>query len=65
MWEYKRVEYNLRFYGEIAPHLNKEGKNRWEVIYYNEEKSEKFGEDIKLTVLYKRKKNIIRQLQSG
>ena len=65
MWEYRRIEYGLKFYGEIESLLNKEGKKRWEVVHYNEEKPEKFGSDIKLTVLYKRKKNIIRQLLSG
>ena len=65
MYKYKRVEYKLKFYGEVDTQLNMEGKNGWEVIYYNEQKPKKFGEDIILTVLYKRKKNIIRQLLSG
>ncbi len=65
MWEYKRVECKLRFYGEIEPLLYEEGKKGWEVIHYDEQRPEKFGSDIKLTVLYKRKKNIIRQWLSG
>lgn len=65
MWEYKRVEYKLKHYGEIDTVLNIEGKNRWEIIHYYEQKPERFGMDFTLIILYKRKKNIIRQWLSG
>lgn len=57
MWEYKKEDYSFNLIGEITKKLNEEGQNNWEIIYYNETKPEKFGDDIKINVLFKRLKN--------
>ena len=60
-WEYKRIKYEFRLSSDLEDELNKEGKDGWEIVYYQETKPLKFGEKIKTIVLFKK----IRQLQSG
>ena len=36
MWEYSRVEIGFKTYLELNEKLTNEGKNGWEVIWYNE-----------------------------
>jgi len=52
MWEYKRELYSLASVYEIDKVLNKEGSDNWEIVKYDETKPEKFGDDVKLTVLF-------------
>lgn len=61
MWEYKRMEYSLTMSGEIDKVLNDNGSNNWEIIYYDEKKPKKFGDDIELIIVCKRliKKEIL------
>lgn len=54
MWEYKREQLSLSTYGEIEMILNKNGLDNWEVIFYNEKKPDKYGENIELIIIYKR-----------
>jgi len=56
MWEYKRSDIKFKSYLELISVLNTEGKEGWEVIYYQEDKIEKFGSDINVKILYKRNK---------
>ena len=41
---------------ELESELNKEGLDRWEVIYHNEIRPKKFGGDYLSTTLFKRLK---------
>ena len=69
MWEYQRQNYVFKLLSELEEKLNQEGSKGWEVIFYQEQKPEKFGDDFKSTVLYKRPTRRIfkkiRQLLSG
>jgi len=56
-WEYKREDYSFNLIGDITKKLNEEGQNNWEIVYYSEIKPDKFGDDIKVKVLFKRLKN--------
>jgi hypothetical protein len=56
MWEYKRSNIKFRLYTELNDELNKEGNNNWEVIYYLEEKAEKYCGEFIAHILYKRLK---------
>lgn len=60
--EYKRLKYELKSEYEVDDILNNEGKDGWDVVYYNETKPPKFGDPFKLIVVYKKD---IRQLPSG
>jgi hypothetical protein len=54
MWEYKRTDIKFKSYLELISALNTEGKEGWEVIYYQEDKIEKYGSDINVRILFKR-----------
>jgi hypothetical protein len=54
MWEYDRVVIKVHKYSEIKTKLDELGNDNWEVIYYHEEKQEKFESEFKVTVLAKR-----------
>ena len=56
MWEYKRIECKFKTNMELESELNKEGLDRWEVIYHNEIRPKKFGGDYLSTTLFKRLK---------
>jgi hypothetical protein len=56
-FEYKRTTYEFGLSSELESELNKEGKEGWKVIYYNEIKPSKFGEKFKSIVLYIRQKS--------
>jgi len=56
MWEYNRVEIKFKFAKELIDNLNKLGEENWDIIYYNETKPPKFGDDWIAIVLTKRKK---------
>jgi hypothetical protein len=57
MWEYKRTDYEFTKFTDLEDKLNEEGKDNWEVASYEEEKPKKFGDDFKVTVLYKKRKS--------
>jgi hypothetical protein len=57
MWEYKRQDINLRLFSELIGILNKNGDDGWEIIYYTEEKPDKFGNEHVAKILFKRLKN--------
>lgn len=54
MWEYWRNDIRFKCNAELTQELNKIGAEGWEVIYYSEEKSERFRT---ATILLKRKKD--------
>ena len=56
MWEYRRVEYKFKSKMDIDIELNKEGKEGWEIVDYQETKPERFGLEFSSIVLYKRLK---------
>jgi len=56
MWEYNRIEIKFQLFKELTDELNALGKDGWDVIYYNETKPAKFGDDWICVVLIKRKK---------
>ena len=56
MYYYKREEFKFNNKSELETQLNKEGDDGWEIIYYHETKSGKFGEPNVSIVLYKRVK---------
>jgi hypothetical protein len=56
MWEYNRFEVKYKSINELIEGLNKLGAENWEVFYYVEKKSEKFGDDSICTVITKRLK---------
>ena len=56
MWEYKRKDYKFSLYHELIEALNIEGNDNWEVVFYSEERPEKFGREFQARVLFKRLK---------
>lgn len=54
MWEYKRKNYNFRLHSDIVEALNIEGKENWEVIFYQEEKRKEYDYETTAKVLFKR-----------
>jgi len=56
MWEYNRFEFKYHLINELITELNKLGKEDWEIIYYQETKPPKFGDDWISIVLTKRLK---------
>jgi len=56
MWEYKMVYVRYRMFLELTEELNKWGKEDWEVIHFEEEKPEKYGNEYNAKVLFKRLK---------
>jgi len=58
MWEYKRKDIRFKHYSELIDNLNEEGNNNWEIIYYLEEKPEKYGNDFYAKALFKRIKSV-------
>lgn len=53
MWEYWRNDIRFKTNAELTQELNKVGLEGWEVIYYTEERSERFKT---ASVLFKRLK---------
>lgn len=56
MWEYNRFELKHKTINELIEKLNKLGVDNWEVVYYEEKKPEKFGDNWITTILVKRNK---------
>jgi hypothetical protein len=56
MCEYKRIDIKFTIYRELVEELNKNGNEGWEVIFYEEEKPEKFGDKFNAKTLFKRLK---------
>ncbi len=56
MWEYKIMFIMYKTFQELTNELNEFGKDNWEVIHYEEEKPEKYGNDYKAKILLKRPK---------
>ena len=54
MWEYDRIVIKVHNYSQIKTKLDELGNDNWEVIYYFEEKQEKFEAEFKVIVLVKR-----------
>ena len=57
MWEYERKDFKFRWYADLVTFLNEKGKESWEVIWYEEEKPEKFGVEMTAKMLFKRLKD--------
>ena len=57
MWEYNRLDLSLHLIKDINEELNKLGEQDWEIVYYREDKPEKFGAPYKIKILLKRRKN--------
>ncbi len=58
MWEYKRTDIKFRQFSDLIEKLNIEGENGWEIIYYDEEKPEKYGNEFYAKILFKKLKSI-------
>jgi len=56
MWEYKRLVLEIFKLIDLSSELAKLGSDNWEIIYYDEQKPEKFGVPYKITILSKRLK---------
>jgi hypothetical protein len=56
MWEYKRKDFISQLYSDLVEQLNKEGENNWELIYYQEERAEKYNRDFTVKTVFKRQK---------
>jgi hypothetical protein len=56
MWEYNRFEIKHSTINELIDELNKLGADNWEIIFYEEKKPEKFGDNWITTILVKRSK---------
>jgi hypothetical protein len=56
MWEYNRFEFKLKGINELIDKLNRLGTDDWGIIYYQETKPPKFGEDWIIVVIVKRLK---------
>lgn len=57
MWEYKRTDIKFRQFSTLIEKLNIEGEDGWEIIYYSEEKPEKYGNEFNANILFKRLKS--------
>lgn len=51
------MTYEFGLSTELETELNKEGKDGWKVVFYEETKPPKFGEKYKSIVLYIRQKS--------
>ena len=58
MWEYKRIDIKFSIYRELVEELNENGNEGWKIIYYVEEKPEKFGDKFNAKILFKRLKEV-------
>ena len=56
MWEYDRIKFEFKTVQELLDELNKYGADGWEIIYYEEQKPKKFGENFESIVLFKKEK---------
>lgn len=57
MWEYKRECFSVNTNKELNDVLSKIGSENWEIVYYDEIKPKKFGDNIELTIVLKRNKD--------
>ena len=56
MWEYKRKDIKFRIYNELTDAVNVEGKDKWEIIFYEEEKPTSYSGEYTARILFKRLK---------
>jgi hypothetical protein len=56
MWQYDRIEIKHGNIRELIDKLNELGNDNWEIIYYNETKPPKFGDDWITIIIVKRLK---------
>jgi hypothetical protein len=57
-WEYDREKIKFRLVSELIERLNELGKQGWEIIYYEEHKPKKFGDNYETVIIVKRLKKI-------
>jgi len=64
MWEYEIKVYGVRICSDLVKELNIRGKEGWEVMYYNEDRPNKYDVVTHTKILFKRQiKNPICQDQ--
>lgn len=56
MWEYKKSSLEFRNNIDLTEFLNNEGRNDWEIIFYEEKKTTEFSRYYMVNVLFKRQK---------
>jgi hypothetical protein len=56
MWEYARIEINIKNIGDLMTKLNEIGNDNWEIFSYQENKPIKYCDDWHVTIIAKRLK---------
>lgn len=57
MWEYERKDFKFKRYTDLNKFLNENDKKGWQVIWYEEDRPNKFNVEITAKILFKRLKD--------